>query len=157
MAKTNIKSADIIPVGGASLNSTTVTTLADTYVDVAGASMTLTEGQWEIIFEGTVGLSCLGSQKTMYGTMKITDSTGALLDNAIALFASNLPANQSTVFHNRLSGKVTVNAGSSLAVKLQIRSDVSAAAGSFGVFPQNFTGGLTDPDGSARFYARKIT
>jgi hypothetical protein len=154
MAKTFFP--NIIKANLATVNVQTAT--ADVYVDVPSTALALTEGSWQVVFEGTVTLfNGSGATSNVFGNMAITDNSNNLLDNALAFVGANVPAGQGSIVFVRLTAEVTVNAGQTLNVKARARCNQSST-----MFVQligtgiSYTISLSDPDTGLRFYARRV-
>jgi hypothetical protein len=153
MARTNITTLANPEYITATLSST-VSGAADTYVDVAGSTIVLPQGDWELTFEGPVYLeNKIGSSLAMYGNVGIFNSANVLQDSALALLGQLLPSNSSFITYCVLVAKVSGG-----TYKLRIRSNNAFATGVIGVITGNdFTGSLTNPDyGPAKLYARRV-
>lgn len=135
------------------LISFTQTVAADTYIDVANSTIVLPSGQWELVYNGTAYVdNPSGSTQNVFGNVAITDASNVIVDNALAMLtASGLIAGGAISHHLYLVARV--NGGT---YKLRARCNLAAASGRTNVGQTNFTGGLSDPDTSAKWYARKV-
>lgn len=135
------------------LISFTQTVAADTYIDVANSTIVLPSGQWELVYNGTAYVdNPSGSTQNVFGNVAITDASNVIVDNALAMLtASGLIAGGAISHHLYLVARV--NGGT---YKLRAKCNLAAASGRTNVGQTNFTGGLSDPDTSAKWYARKV-
>jgi hypothetical protein len=130
----------------------TSTTVANTYVDVSGTTIVLPAGQWELVYNGLGYVDNItGGTFTLYGNAAITDSSNNLMDSALTFIGGPVNAGQSLAHHIHLVARVSAG-----TYKLRIRCSESAATGKMGIGQVSYTGGLTDPDTNAKWYARKV-
>lgn len=132
--------------------SFTQTSLADTYQDVAGSTIALPPGQWELVYNGAAYVdNPSGVTANAFGNAAITNMSNVIQDNALALLAyGNLPAGGANASHLHLVARVP----GGQSYKLRIRCNLSTVRMNIG--DTNFTGGLTDPDTAYKWYARKV-
>lgn len=134
-----------------SVDTSTVT--SNTYVDVTGASLTLSPGVWDIGFDASIAQTWTTNGPV--GTVEITDNANNLIGNAIrhintALSVVGTESKPITL----IAREVIVS--TSTTYKVRIRCTQSAAAAVVTVQAlANQAGALTDPDTKAVFWARK--
>lgn len=137
------------------ITTDTSTVSADTYIDVAGSSITLAPGVWDIGFQGIIAQNSISATPT--GTVGIFDSSNNLIGNALYHLNTGATAGQIEGKPVNLVAR-NVRVDVTTTYKVRIRCVVAAASGV--VTAQgaaNQAGGLTDPDTRALTWARKTT
>jgi len=103
----------------ASITSNTNTSVADTPVDVNGASIALTAGQWEIKWGATISIeNSSGGAANIYARVAVTDSGDTALAGGSFFVGINQP-NVTTIYPH-VSGSVSLNISSSDTYKLRL-------------------------------------
>lgn len=134
--------------------STTTTVTADTELDVTGASITLTAGNWRIYY----GAACRiidnsGSGTTVFGRVRVTDSSNTLVSGSTSFFGGHLGASEALYF--QVTNSVDVKIASSTTYKLRLTGSRSTATGD-AIFRVADAGVLTGTDNEAYFYAVRV-
>jgi hypothetical protein len=135
--------------------SASTTTVADTEIDVTGASIALTPGQWIIHFSGTIELkNNTGGVLGLSGRLRLTDSANTGVTGG-ALFwnnNNNASANHWEVATRDVSVKISANT----TYKLRVTSSVSTASGAMVFQGDTDIGVFTGTDNDSYFYAERV-
>lgn len=135
--------------------TSTTTVTADTEVDVTGASLVLTAGDWDVYIGGTTQLTnASGGATAVYGRVRMTDSSNTLVTNSSMFVGYNtLPASTGG-YLNYTSCVISLSVASTTTYKLRITCNVSSATGVLW-FRVGDLGIFTGTDNEAYFFARR--
>lgn len=148
---------DIVPEEYLSAKATTtVTVSADTYLNVAAHSITLTPGEWEVGYDITAELGRVLTSGTVLGSTRLT-SSGTEIDETVAALGADMDsAGPASVLSIPVSRKARITLTGSVTLRSQVRCNLAAATGTVRVYADAFTGGLTDNDNNSVMWARRV-
>lgn len=132
----------------------TIISSTDLWQDVLGAQLTVTPSSInesvEINFKSSLSLNLISGAIGIAG-LRIVDSDNNLIDNSLFLMMDTQSLNFSMAVPVHLMARDIIS--SSKTYKVQIRQ---ANANWVGIFVDNYTGEMTNPDVKAVFYAQKF-
>lgn len=135
--------------------TTTATSAADTYTDVTDSELTLSAGTWEIGYDASLIVYHNGTgTNTVQGSISIHKSDNTLVDKTTALFGGPLGTNAG--WYSSVSRRTEITITEETTYKLRIRCSDPSSSGFTRFAQDNQTGGLTDPDNSSTFWARRV-
>ena len=90
-----------------------------------------------------------------YGNLMIADLANNMLDNSLALGSNTVTVASTSGFCLSTKARVNVPPGTTLTVKLRLRFGLSSSTGSVTFGVTTYTGSLTDPEVSPKFFAKR--
>lgn len=138
----------------ANLTADTTSTVADTWIDVAGSTISLTPGLWAITANVSYLISHASPPSSVFGNIAIADDVNSIIEGSIALVGENATGNS---FFGEYSRTVYVEVTADTDYKLRQRCSVAAATGTITVSGSTSqSGGLSDPDYQGQLVAVKL-
>lgn len=139
--------------------STTTTTLADTEIDVIGATITLTPGVWDLSYSVTMGLYRPSGTATIDARLRVTDSSNVYEAGTASL--ARVVNSTSMLIDNYVQmgiNKTIRVTGSSKVLKLRVTCSLATASGQATVIAHdsNVVGGITGNDSTSYIRAIRI-
>jgi hypothetical protein len=135
--------------------ATVSTTLADTEIDVTGATITLTAGEWDIYYSTTLSLNRASGTGGVFGRARITDSSNVALSETETPIAISNPASGSAdVWQQNSIMRRLAFTGASRTYKLRITCSVAAASGNLTSCQGSMTAAITGSEGTT--YIRAV-
>jgi len=132
----------------------TPTVSSNGYVDVTGTSIELTPGIWMIGFDVHAYFTWVSGGASYNANIAMTDSSNNIVPNAVGGLNGHL-ASATDSFGNSVSRCVSIVV-TSTTYKLRVRVNGNNTAMTCNIFPQSYTGGLSDPDTSSNIWAIRI-
>lgn len=141
----------------AEASTITGTVAADTYVDVAGLSLTLPAGVYDMGFNVSLNLRKVsGGIGSIAGNVAITDASNNVVSGGIALVQGVLQDGGISQFTSIANQRVRVTLTAQTTYKLRIRCTEANTVADLRVFAGVITGALTPPEVASVFYAEKV-
>jgi len=139
------------------LTTSSVSVSADTWVDVAGSTITLGgKARWQVGYSVLGWMQYISGSSTHLGNVAIFTFGNTLVEPSMSMIWKDTIASTADQIAMTMTMVTTIDVASETAYKLRLRSSVAAAVGKFFVFHDSFTGAVTDPDHNSIFWARKI-
>lgn len=141
----------------AEATSATDTVTADTYLDVTGASISVTPGRWIIGYNMTMGvINTSGAISVIICTASLTNAANVIQGETVRGYEMQVADGQNWKWSFGANKIITV--ASTTTFKVRIRSDSSASASKLcRANGDSYTAGLTDPDtNGTRIYAYQL-
>lgn len=159
---TQIPDLSVVGISGAPFEeliatpSYTATTVADTYVDVTGMTIQLTQGTWEMGYDASMYLASNSGTQSIYGKIVITDSANNEIANTAGLLFSYAAVGANSI--KSISRKTTVTIAESTTYKVRLKSNLSVANGEVSILASgDWTGSLAGAnDNNSYIYARRL-
>jgi hypothetical protein len=129
------------------INALTQTTLADTWTDVTGSTVSIPgAGTWTVGYDSHAWFDWVSTTHTAYANIRLYDNTNSVpIDGTIGHVNSQMSStNQTDVRH--ISRNKEFKTTGPVDIIMQIRHNQAIALSGFGVTDPSFTGTLTDPD-----------
>jgi hypothetical protein len=141
----------------AQASSITGTVSANTYVDVAGLSLVLPAGTYDMGFNVSVNLRKVsGGLGSIAGNIAITDASNNIVSGGLAFVQGVLQDGGISQFTSIANQRVRVTLTAETTYKLRIRCTEASSVADFRVFAGVITGSLTAPEVASVFYAEKV-